>query len=311
MNEKCKSAVLLRLKPIKIILAFTVAVIAIVNSSPLSDAIISGARLALFSILPSLFPMFVISDFLCAEPISARDGIATRIFEKAFGISAIGIRAFLCGNLCGFPIGATCCGELMRDGLIDKDECESLIGICSCPSAAFVISGVGLGICRSAKDGVILYLSLIASAVVCGVLNKEKREFSRNSHIIAGQKFDLSDSIKSAAVRSINVCAHIAFFSAILSFVDLAIKSPFIRALISIPLEIGNASKRLSQLTFSSPHIQFALIGLTLGFSGICVLMQIRSVIPSFVSTRKYVKMKIEQGMICGALSLLCSIIFR
>ena len=296
---------------IKAAIAILVMLTLIFNSRALSEAIISGARLALLSVVPPLFPMFIISDFLCALPSTSKGGRADAIFERLFGINGEGIRAFVCGNICGFPIGASCSAEMLNSGTIDTDECERLIGICSCPSAAFVISGVGLAICGSIKDGIILYICSVLSAILCGIIHKRKRMFSSKTNVISRQSFIFSSSIKSAASRCVNVCAHISLFSAILSVTDLIFKNPMTRAFISIPIEMSNAAKRLSQIPLPSHHIRLALIGTAIGFSGICVLMQIKSVLPRTISMRKYTIMKIEQGMICGLLSLLCSIIFR
>ena len=310
MNEKIKSNNTNRIKAFLVIL---VMLTVIFNSKALSAAIISGAGLALMTVIPSLFPMFIISDFFCSLPLTNQINSekSLRIFERLFGISNSAIGAFICGNLCGFPIGASCSSEMLSCGIIDRDECERLVGLCSCPSAAFVISGVGIGICKSVRDGICLYVCAVLSAILCGIFHRSKGDISTKSAVNTRQKFVFSNSIKTAATRCINVCAHISFFSALLSITDLMLKNPIAKALSAIPIEVSNAAKRLSEITSISLHIRFALIGAAIGFSGICVLMQVRSVLPSSISMKRYTVMKIEQGMICAMLSLLCSIIFR
>lgn len=83
----------------------------------------SSLKLCAQSLVPSLFPFMVISDFLVS---GSSDGIFKRLLCKPiqliFGTSCDGAFAALLGLLCGFPIGAKSALKLYEDGRISHAE---------------------------------------------------------------------------------------------------------------------------------------------------------------------------------------------
>ena len=93
-----------------------------------------------------------------------------RIFQKMFGTNALGLYPFVLGSLCGFPLGVKCVRDLYTSGGISKDDAELLIGFCNNTSPAFLIAGVGAGLRGSTYDGIVLYFSMLLSAVCVGMI---------------------------------------------------------------------------------------------------------------------------------------------
>lgn len=277
-------------------------------SSEISKAIHDGIILCAFSIIPSLFPFFVISDFLMS--CSSSDGIVGRCFQKIFGISSVGCTAFICGTLCGFPIGVSAATDLYRKGSLTSDECERLAGISTNPSLAFVISGVGASINGHVKYGILLYLSVIFSALAVGIIFAKKHTKNKNTRIITGQNFDIVASIKKAGTSSINVSCYIIFFCAVLGVIHNLIKSNLLFTLAAAILEIGNAVSVIKKASDLSPLFTQIMTGFALGFSGISVHLQAFSYFPKELSKKKFLLMKAMQGGICAAfVALFCTVI--
>ncbi|MBQ9460228.1 MAG: sporulation protein, partial [Oscillospiraceae bacterium] len=94
-----------------------------------ADAARQGLALCLQSVLPSLFPFFVLSSLLVS--CGAGDACA-RAFGPAmrplFGMGGSGALALAMGLAGGYPVGARTAAELYRDGALSRSEAERLLG---------------------------------------------------------------------------------------------------------------------------------------------------------------------------------------
>ncbi len=280
----------------------------IIFAKEVKEGIIFGIRLSALSIIPAVFPFFVLSDLLLSSFGNTCSRMRT-VFSKIFNISKTAFPTFIIGNLCGFPLGVKGAAKLYSDGMITKDECERLAGFVNNPSLAFVVSGVGLGMLGSLKYGIILYLFLIFSSVLTGILFRPKELKTMNRKENIEQSFNLNLSIKNAIYSSISVSAYIIFFSMLLSLASVIINNDVVLALFSSIMEVGNATKLLSSIPAFSPAITFSLIAFALGFSGLSVFMQGSSFLPSEVSRTKILLMKVIQGILSGAFAAVFYII--
>ncbi len=281
---------------------FLLLILTLVSSEQIKNGIISGVRLSVFSVIPAIFPFMIFSDFLSCESKYLSTGFFARIFERVFNISSSALGAFLCGAVCGFPVGVSMATHLYSSHIISRDECERLIGFSSSPSVAFVISGVGAGLYGSVLYGAVIYLSIITASAITGFLfkgNMQKTEFSND---IPKQSFNLIASIKASANSCITVSAYIVFCSALIGLISSIIKNEYIITAATLLLEISNAAKALS-LSEVPTVLKLSLTAFSLSFSGICVHMQARSLLPSDISMSRYYKMKLISGIVAFALS--------
>ena len=131
----------------------------------------SGIRISIRSVVPSLFPFMIFSDMLLYSDIFEKlPKFARKLFEKVFKIRQEGLGAFLTGIICGFPLGVKYACDLYKRKRISKDELERLVCFCNNTGPAFLLAGVGASIRGNVRDGVILYLVQIASAILCGAV---------------------------------------------------------------------------------------------------------------------------------------------
>ena len=170
-------------------------------SKDIADSIRAGMTLAAFTVIPALFPFFIISDYLSS---GNNEILFSKTISKLFSIPQNAACALITGLICGFPAGVKYAVKLYDEKTITKNELERLIGLVNNPSIAFVINAVGVGLLKSLKDGVILFLSLIISILLtanCFFANQQK---SNNSIYISEQKFDFAKSIKKS-LHSLNL----------------------------------------------------------------------------------------------------------
>ena len=266
-------------------------------SNEIRLAIISGIRLSAFNVIPAIFPFLIISDYISSVEFGSGDGVLSRIFSRLFGVNPVALRAFICGTVCGFPIGIKMASALYGDKNLSKNELERLIGFSSNPSLAFVISGIGVGIYNSIKCGLILYISILLASVFIGILFKIKSEKKQNTRNNSRQIFNIAKSIKDAGLSSIFIMSYIIFFSALIGLLSKFVKNDTALALASSLLEITSASKMLSGLSGISVHLRLSLTAFALSFSGLCFALQARNLLPSEISMKKYYKMKIVSAV--------------
>ncbi len=274
-------------------------------SDEIAHSVRSGLMLCANVIIPSVFPFIILSDFLLHSINFSSLRPLGYLFRKTFNINSAALPAFLLGLLCGFPLGVRCAVSLYEDGRISREECERLIGFSNNTGPAFLISGIGLGLRGNVIEGVILYVSMTLSALICGFVFGFGRKCSEDSgDIIQKYPFSLTDSIKNAGLNTLNICSYLTFFALFCGLLKkaLGVSLPY---LLLIPfLEVGSAASILSKATLLPPAVSLALTSLAVGFSGFCVHMQAMSFIrPARLGCKKYFCMKLFQGAISFSLT--------
>lgn len=272
----------------------------------MKEGFISGARLAVLKILPTLFPFFILADFWswAFEPAEFSPLQATNngLLRTSSGIAS----AFILGTVCGFPLGVKTAVKQYECKRISLKELQWLCPLVNNPSAAFVISGIGAGLYGDALVGLFLYFSVIFSALLIGILFRPKPEENKNSDVISRQNFSLADSIRSAGISSLVILSYIVFFSALIGLVRSFIKDAYLITLISCFLEISSACSMTAELYGGVEPLSLAMSAFALGFSGFSVHLQAFSFMPDMVSKKKYIITK----LLIGSLSFLISYVF-
>ena len=299
MNIKSHKA-----KNIIVIIIFTILCFIIVsNQAIISRSITSSLKLCLSSIIPSVFPFMILSDFLISNlemsyPSSRKSTLSSTTYVK--------IIVFLIGNICGFPLGVHLASKLNDKNLLSDEDYIFISYISSNASLAFIISGVGLGMRSSLNDGVLLYISIFFATIITSTIYNKKTSARFLSGNIGKNFFSLSSSIKNATLSSIFVCSYIMFFSMIINFI-ISLNLPQVLTLLLAPvLEIGNGAFIISKSSLSG-SLSLAYTAFTLGFSGISVYMQISNIMEEKMNTIKYFTMKLTEGIIAFIITFVIS----
>lgn len=271
----------------------------------LKSGVTYGLEISYNIIIPTLFPFFILSDLWAQSLTVSSESFAGRLFERLFGIKGSGASAFLCGMFCGFPIGVKATVNSYELGKINLEEAQLLCALASNPSCAFVISGIGLGMYRDMRVGILLYFSVIFSALIIGFIFRLKRSNNHFSNENSGQSFNLVSSVKNAGLSSITVSSYIIFFSAITSLFRSICKIDGINIIFSCVSEISSACLLLKGISPNPTPTSLALTAFALGFSGFSVHMQAFSFMPKEISRRKYLSTRLLIGITSGLISFI------
>lgn len=251
------------------------------------DAVNKGLILCLESIVPAVFPFVLISSLISIGGLGKSIGRMFHPFLRPiFKCTESAASAIALGFLCGYPIGASVAAEAYDKGEISGDELENILCFINNPSPSFVIGYVGSSLLGQRRMGIIIYLSVITSALLVGVALRvfRKKTYPSVSSSRSESSYpvsQLSSIITEAIVRSggamINICACIVtFFSLSSTICALLPDLPEIfKTFICGALEISSGVKAASELEKSavSPIVCSAICA----FSGISVHMQIFS----------------------------------
>ena len=130
-----------------------------------------GVSLCLNTIIPSLFPFFVISSLVVELGIAARLGrLIEPLMTKVFNVNGACSAAFVLGFIGGYPVGAKTAISLYEKGQCSKSEAERLLSFCNNSGPAFILGVVGAGVFSNSFAGLLLYLAHSVASVIIGIL---------------------------------------------------------------------------------------------------------------------------------------------
>ena len=291
-------------KNIIVLMIFTILCVIIVsNQAIISRSITNSLKLCLSSIIPSVFPFMILSDFLISNlemsyPSTIKSGLSSTMYVK--------IIVFLIGNICGFPLGVHLASKLNDKNLLSDEDYIFISSISSNASLAFIVSGVGLGMRSSLNDGILLYISIFFATIITSTIYNKKTSARFLSRNIEKNFFSLSSSIKNATLSSIFVCSYIMFFSMVINFIISLNLPQALTLLLASFLEIGNGAYIISKSSLSH-SLSLAYTAFTLGFSGISVYMQISNIMEKKMNTSKYFIIKLTEGIIAFIITFVIS----
>lgn len=286
-------------KALVFLFVFLMLIFVLNNTQIVIDEGIESLILCAFTIIPTLFPFFVISGIMVNTGIiTALGKVLSPISKLLFKTSGKGAVVFIIGIVCGYPTGAKVIADMCKSKSLDKSEGERLLAFCNNSGPLFVIGAVGNAMLKNHALGVALYIIHAISAVLTGVLF---RFFAKETNIRQDGKFyacslaeAVSKSVESGVKSILNVCGYVVFFGIFSAVSD--------NLLMSL-LEVTTGAKLLISSGLGNEIMLILLSGI-MGFGGICVLMQVKSVVTSAnLSVRPYFLGKVTQGVFSMALA--------
>ncbi len=276
------------------------------------EAAARGLELCAATVIPSLFPFFILSSLLIKTDFL---GMLFRplqpLFSRLFGVSPSGTAAFLLGICAGYPIGAKSVTELHQTGQISYNEANRLLRFCNNAGPLFLVGTVGVGMFGNADIGYLLLFSHFIAAVAVGFIfrkNEKTNQPYQKTQIQLSWNL-LSDAVNGAVTSMLAVCGYIILFQVIIQslyqfgiigfFARLltADKSVgFARGILSGLIEMTSGVSLLSKLHHLPLRSLVTAVSLVLGFGGLCVHTQTFGIIKGY-HKKTYLTGKLLQGM--------------
>ena len=263
----------------------------------------SGVELCIKTVIPSLFPFFVLSIML-TNALNGFNDHPSQARINFPGIPKGAASLVIPALLGGYPVGAKCVGNLYSRKQIDRKYAERLLAFCSNAGPSFLF-GMVSRFFPERKMVWFLWAIHIFSAVLTAavILLPEK-----GTGIVKHEKSVKAHAVILPAAKTMAVvCCWVVLFRMIIAFLDAwilwALPSWVSVFLIGL-LELTNGCCELFLIT--NIRTRFVLCACILAFGGVCVLLQTTSVIHG-LSVGWYIRGKLLQTVFSFLLS--CAVV--
>lgn len=235
----------------------------------------SGLQLCIKTVIPSLYPFFVLSGIINSS-LFGHDFRITGPVGRLCKIPKGGESLLFVGFLAGYPVGAQLIAQSYKNGSISKETAHRMLGFCNNAGPAFLFGMLSPLFANSFVPWVIWGVH-IASALTVGRFLPEKGE-SRCS-ITPMSPMSLPQSLGIATRNMASVCGWVITFRVIIGFCNrwfLWLFPEEGQILLTGFLELSNGIVLLKNLP--SEGLRFILSSAMLSLGGLCVGMQTLSV---------------------------------
>ena len=234
-----------------------------------------GVMLCIRQVIPSLFPFFLLS------------GAVIRGLKGGGSVLGIPGSIWICGFLGGYPMGARSIGQACSAGALSREQGERLLGCCCNAGPAFFF-GMLPALFPEGWMVWTLWAIHVAGALLVWALSPGEK-------IRMSPLPDASGGMQEAVKAMGTVCGWVIFFRVWIAFLSRwafwAIPLP-VQAAVTGAIELVNGCSALGYI--GDVGLRFILCSGMIGFGGICVAMQTKSVIGG-LSMGPYLRGKLMQ----------------
>ena len=286
---------------IRILIAVIGMLALVLDGKTAVSGIRNGMEICIKTLIPTLFPYFVISGVLIGS-LSGRSNFLLQIMERICKMPAGSGSLLLMGLITGYPVGARNVADIYHKGAISFDDAQRMVVFCNNAGPAFIF-GVLAPFFPDLRWTASLWAVQILSAVFTGYLMpcRKIRHAAMPAQQATSITLIMNQSIKSMA----SVCGWVMFFRMILEFMDRwlfwMMDGP-VRVIIGGMLELTSGCIGLGMI--ENAGIRFLVCTGFLSCGGLCILLQTASVFPQ-LDLKQYVFRKLIQWLIGLCLSVL------
>ena len=274
-----------------VVLTFLLLFLVLLNKSLVSDAILSSLYIWYNTLIPSMFPMILLSDILITyNPSNMIPKIISKKTAKIFNISNNAVIILFLSLISGFPTNAIIINKGIENKSITKDEGNHLLLFCNFANPLFVIETVGTFYLKNTKYAIIILVSHILSNILIGIIFR-KNNHPKDNYII--------ESIKS---QSFGDVLSNAIYKSIKTLLLIAGTVSLFLILTTLITNIFNLSY-LSNLNMNDV-LKVVLSSMIISFSGLSIHLQVISSF-EYIKYRKYLLGRILSSFLSGIIIII------
>ena len=269
----------------------------ILDSRCAAEAARGAIELCMGTLIPVLFPLFVLSAML----VPALGAIRLPLLSKLLGFPEGGGGLFLIGCAGGFPVGAACVAQAAKDSQLSREMGEDLLGLCSFCGPTFlfgVISNV-----LSLAEAAMIFVIQLETALLIAVF---RRHSAPGSYRSGTETVSLPQAVRRAISSIATVCAWVVLAGVAAGFLRRWLFPLLPKALgifLTGILELTNGVFALEGL---SPGLQLPFCAFFVSFGGVSVLLQLAAVAaPAGLRMGKCIRQKTVQALLAAVIAIL------
>ena len=289
----------------------------LINKSTIFNTISYSMNLWISSIIPSLFPFFIISDILIQYNIT--DYIPNpirKIFKKLFNVSDNSVTIFFLSLLSGFPSSARNIRTMYDMNLINEKEASHTLIFTHFSNPLFILGTVSVFFFKNETLGLIILIAHYLSNIILGIITRNYNTISiidKKQTNVLQKNFPkvFISAIKNAIDNLLTILGTLTCFLIISAMIINTINlSSYNSTILKGILEMTMGLKSLSLLNINNIY-KVVISTMFISFGGLSVHMQILSfLIDTKISYKQFFIARIFHALIAGFLSyILCIMI--
>ena len=283
-----------------IIITFIFLILILLNREIVSYTIINSFNIWFNTLVPSMFPMFILSDILINYNfIEYIPNKISNIISKIFNINKTSVLILFISILSGFPGNANALLEAYNLKLISKEEVEHLLLFNHFPNS---------------KLGIIILINIYLSNLIIGIIyrkNNYPTSINYISNISKSQSFitifatSIKKSINTLLMISGTVTSFLIISTLLCHILNInSLTSTIIKGMLEMTMGLNS----LSNININI-NIKLILSSIFITFGSISIHMQIISILKD-ISYLKYLKGRLLSTLVVVFLSILTTIFF-
>lgn len=233
-----------------------------------------GISLCIQTLIPSLFPFFVLS-ILLTSAIGGSSLPPLQFLCRLCRLPAGTEGILLTGFLGGYPVGAQCVAQAWRFGNLKKEDAQRMLGFCSNAGPAFIFGMLSTMFSNRLTAWLLWGIHILSAILTAWLLPGG----GGNAASFQNEVLSPSQALSSALRAMGTVCGWVILFRILLAFLEQWLLWFFpipLQVLLTGILELANGCCQLPSIESESLRLLIASVSLALG--GLCVTMQTISV---------------------------------
>ena len=275
----------------------------------------NGLLLWFYTILPSLLPFIILSNFLIStKKIPSFLHKFSHFFSVVMGLSTYGAYAMILGLFCGYPMGAKVTGDLYRENLIDIQEASYLLTFVNNPSPMFLSSFLlGKVLKKPAlypQTLMILYAAIFFTSFLFRVYYRRFENYTvhhKTATEASANYFSLVDrAIMNGFETITKLGGYIILFSIIASLIQhMTVPLSIIHDFLPGMIELSTGVVLIAQTSYIFP-IKYMIILMCISFGSISIVLQTKGMLfGTPLSLKPYIVGKIVHTIFTCILGIL------
>lgn len=301
-----------------IVVSFVVLLFEILfHKALIAEAISYSLHIWVTTLIPSMFPFFVISDILIRYHITNYiPKWLKKTFTWLFRVSEPVLSIFFLSCLSGFPSNARTTKILYDEKVISSEEASQALMFTHFANPLFILSTVAVFFLGNEKYGYIILVAHYFGNIVLGVATRFMR---KSDSINYTPKDDKSQNFSSVLMRAISssidtLLMILGSLTCFLVLASLIIKhlsvSNYNSALIKGILEITMGLKSLSLLNIED-YYKVIISTMFLSFGGLSVHLQVLSqLVDTDINYHPFFVARVFHALISGGIGYLLFMVF-
>lgn len=267
------------------------------------------------SLIPSMFPFFVISDILIHYHITNYiPKCIKKTFTKLFHTNDTVLTIFFLSCLSGFPSNARNTRTLYKNKLLTKEEASHALIFTHFSNPLFILSTIAVFFLHEEKYGYLILISHYLGNIILGIITRNSNT-PHDTHYTPlkekSQSFSttLINSIKSSIDTLLLILGTLTCFLVLSSLIIYHLKfNPYTSAIVKGILEITMGLKSLSLLSISDCY-KVIISTIFISFGGLSVHLQVLSQLTDTdISYQPFFIARIFHAIISGSI---CYLLFN